>query len=73
MTEYIATWTDPDGIRRRSMPRSHLRAMSLAANLLAAKLDEVVASEDGTLRRETTRKTKTNPLVTNVRIEQCLP
>lgn len=73
MEQYVVTWKDPDDQPKQSMPRNHDGAMRLAANLLAAKVEEVVVNEDGTLRRDTTRKTKTDSVVTNVRVERWLP
>ncbi len=71
--QYVVTWKDPDGQPKQSMPRNHEAAGRLAANLLAARVEELVTNEDGTLSRDTTRTTKTDGVVTSVKVEAWQP
>lgn len=73
MDQYVVTWKDPDGQPKQSMPRSHDKAYALAASFLAALPGEVVGDVGEILRRETTRKTKTAAVVTEVKVERWAP
>ena len=73
MDQYVVTWKDPDGQPRQSLPRSHDKAYALAANFLAATLHEVVGGVGEILRRETTRRTKTDSVVSEVKVERWAP
>ena len=73
MDQYVVTWKDPDGQPKQSVPRSHDKAYALAANFLAALSHEVVGGVGEILRRETTRRTKTASVVTEVRVERWAP
>ena len=73
MDQYVVTWKTPDGQPRQSVPRSHDKAYALAAIVLAASPGEVVGAVGEILRRETTRRTKTAAVVTEVRVERWAP
>ena len=73
MDQYVVTWKDPDGHPTQSLPRSRDKAYALAANFLAAFQHEVVGDVGEILRRETTRRTKTASVVTEVRVERWAP
>ena len=73
MDQYVVTWKDRDGQPGQSVPRSHDKAYALAAGLLAALPGEVVGDVGEILRRETTRKTKTHSVVSEVKVERWAP
>ena len=73
MDQYVVTWKDPDGQPKQSIPRSHDKAYALAASFLAALPGEVVGDVGAILRREPTRKTKTDSVVSEVRVERWAP
>ena len=73
MYQYVVTWKDTDGQPKQSAPRSHDKAYALAASFLAALPGEVVGDVGAILRRETTRRTKTDSVVTEVKVERWAP